>query len=275
MRSGLALSVVVALTAGCGGGGGFPDARVKDDAPPPPGTFKLSWTLTDSADAPIPCDRVQGITVVATMRSTDIVGGMTQVFTCQAGMGESQAVAPGNYTIDFELDGGTGAGMTLATFPRMDNVKITSGGSVSLPPIVFKVDATGNLAAHLAAVKTGITHNCGAGADSAGITGTTITLTQVSGGACASGQTLTIGPSAMTGDPGGTYTVDCATPQAYGCIETDQSVSATAMPSGNYLIHVRGTAAGACWKNDDQLAIPAVGATKTTTLNLGFQATGC
>jgi hypothetical protein len=270
---------LITLSTACGGGGGFPDARVKEDAPPPTGTFKLAWSLVDANNAAITCDRVTGQVVVATLRSTDIVGGMTEVFTCATGMGESQGIAPGNYSIDFELDGGTGSGMTLASVPKMDNVQITSGSSTALPPIVFQVDATGNLAAHIAAVKAGTTSNCAAvAAGGAAITSMTLTMTEVSGGACETGVMFAIGPSTMGGTATTSFMVDCGAPMDLGCIETDQTVTATGMPSGNYLVHVRGDVGAAeCWKNDDQLAVPAAGGTKTTTLNLGFQAStpGC
>ncbi len=259
---------LVLVLAACGGGGGFPDAKVKDDTPPPSGTFKLAWSLTDTNDAPIDCARVAAITVTAVVRSTQVSGGSTQVFTCSGGMGESQAITPGTYSIDFELDAGSGM---IATSPRQQDIVIKSNQSTTLTPIVFKLDATGNLKLHLSANKPG--GNCQPTASTgAGIANTTFVLQHAPGAACEP-VTLMIGAGATSGTAATTYTVNCATPVIGPCIENDQEITTTGTPSGSYQLHVRGLVAGgaACWTNDDQIVIPAVMGTLTRTLNLGYQ----
>ena len=267
-----ALTLILFVSAACGGGGGFPDAKSKDDAAVPLGTFHLSWSLTDANDAPIDCARVAAITVTATLRSASVSGGSTQVFTCNGGTGTSQGIAPGTYSIDYELDAGSGM---ISSLPRVQGIVIQSNQVTELSPLVFKVDATGNLALHLTANKAG--GNCApttsAGAD---ILNTTFVLQHTPGAACEP-VTLTIAAGATHG--ASSYTVDCTTPVVGPCIENDQAITTTGTPSGSYQLHIRGLVTGgiACWANDDQVVIPAASGTLTRTLNLGYQMTtpGC
>lgn len=267
-----AVAPILILVA-CGGGGGFPDAPVKHDATLPPGTIKVAWSLTDDTGAPITCDQVGAITMTATLRSPSIVGGQTQVFTCGVLMGESQAVDPNTYNIDFELDNASGA---IAQAPRASNIIVRSNQATQLDPLVFAVVAKGNLALHVTANKPG--GNCAPTASNGGgITATTITLVHKPGDACEP-LTLNVGASALTGAPASTYVVNCTTPTVAPCIENDQAITTTASPSGNYQIHIRGqVGTPTCWTNDDQFAIPAANQTLTRTLNLGYSAStpGC
>ncbi len=260
------LSIAAAVTLfACGDGGGFPDAR-PIDAPAPPGTFTLAWSLTDTSGATITCDQVGAQSVTAIMRNRDVQGGFTEVFTCNTGMGTSQAVAPGTYDIQFELIGTGGDPVTgiVATATAQMGVEIPSGGQVALMPLTFAVEATGGLALTIDAPATGT--NCGAVAtQGAGIT--TMTLSLERGGTCQP-VTLMIGANR-------TYTVNCTTPTPTACIETTETITASNLPSGTYTIRIRGNrGAEECFSNNDSLPVPPLGRTLTRTLNLA-QATSC
>jgi hypothetical protein len=87
---------------------------------------------------------------------------------------------------------------------------------------------------------------------------------------------LGISASSITGAGASSYTINCATPMLGPCIETDQTISATA-PSDSYTIHIVGKkGASNCWTNNDSLQVPPLGQTLTRQLNLGATgAAGC
>jgi hypothetical protein len=254
--------------AACGSGGGFPDGRAIDVAPPG-GTFTLDWAVTDAGNQNITCDQIgaQSVTVLAHNRA--VQGGSTQVFTCSTGMGTSQAMPPGTYDFDFELDATTGV---LATAPAQHTIDIASNANVRLTPLAFTVDATGGLSLHLSTGRAG--GNCGLVANGGGgITSTQITLVHASDSSCEP-QTVDISASALTGAMASTYTINCTTPVNGPCIETDQTVTATTVPSDGYMIHVKAKqAATVCWSNNDSMQVPPLGQVLSRTLNLVF-ATG-
>jgi hypothetical protein len=252
---------LLGLVAACGGGGGFPDARVID-APVPSATFSLSWAVDDTSSQPVACDKIgaASVTVLAHNRAFD--GGTTEVFTCPTGMGTSQTLFPGTWDFDFQLTSATGV---LATAPAQHGVVLTAGQNTPLMPLTFMVDATGGLALTLATNRTD--GNCAAQPGGGGIQNTTITLVHSSDQSCE--------PVTFTIGGGGTYTVDCANPVQAGCIDSTQTLTVTSMPSDAYTIHVRGLVAGgtACWSNNDSLQVPPMAQTLTKTLNLAY-ATG-
>lgn len=255
---------VLGLLAACGGGGGFPDAKPIDSAPPT-ATFSLAWTVDDSASMPVDCDKIgaTSVTVLAHNRAFD--GGTTEVFTCATGSGTSQALPPGTYDLDFQLTSISG---TLATSATQHGVVLTSGQNTPLMPITFTVDATGGLALMVATNKTD--GNCAAPTGGGGITSMQITLVRSSD--------LTCEPVTFMISGGGTYTVDCATPANAGCIDQTQTLTVMGVPSDNYIIHVKGMiGAATCWTNNDSLQVPAQGMSLTKTLNLAYAtgAPGC
>jgi hypothetical protein len=263
-RCSFLLGVVVA--SACGDGGGFPDAR-GPDAPPVGGTFTLAWSLADDGGAPVSCEQVGALTLTVIARNTQIAGGLTEVFSCSTGMGQSQAMLPGTYNLQFELHGASGV---LATAPSQHDVVITSGQDTALTPLAFELDATGGLALTLSAGSGG---NCGAGG--AGIQNMTITLHHSGDQSCAP---ITFAISAGASHPAGTYTVNCAAPVLAPCIESDQTLSATDVPSGAYTIRVRGKVGGIdCYTNNDGIQVPPLGEVLMRTLNLSHAATtpGC
>ena len=138
-----------------------------------------------------------------------------------------------------------------------------------LTPLAFSLDATGAVSLALNSGAGG--GNCGLVANNgAGITATTITLVHNSDSTCEP-QTLDISASTITGAMASTYTIDCVTPVAGPCIETDQTISASAVPADGYTIHVRGKIGTAsCWSNNDSLQVPPLGATLQRTLNLSY-----
>ena len=73
-------------------------------------------------------------------------------------------------------------------------------------------------------------------------------------------------------ESGGTYTVNCATPVVRGCIEADQTITATSIPSDSYTIRVRGLITGKqCWLNMDSIQVPPLNKLLIRTLNLAQQ----
>lgn len=267
---GVVLSTV--LLASCGGGGGFPDAP-PIDSPAPKGTFDLAWTLKDTGGNAITCDQIGAQTVTVLTRNRAVQGGSTEVFTCGTFMGVSQGLTAGTYDMDFELDGLGGAVGTglIATSPKQMGVIIQSGENVTLTPLAFAVDATGGIKLNITANQTG--GNCGAVASNgAGITGMTIFLQHTTTGTCEPVR-FTIAPNATL--PGGSYTVNCAAPTVAPCIEADQQLSVTGVPSGGYQLHLRGRKGTAdCWTNDDTLPVPPLGRDLVRSLNLAAAPSG-
>ena len=262
------LLVAAATLIGCDGGGGFPDAP--QDPPERGGTFTLAWTVTDSANNNqlISCDRVGAQNVTVELRSHQTANAFHDSFGCSGGKSTSGIIPAGTYDLTIELTGIFG---TLATVEQV-NIAIAESQDTALEPVLFAVDAHGALAMHLDTQRPG--GNCGAiSANGAGITAMTLTLQHASGGC--EPLTLTIAPGATK--PGGTYTINCASPQVAPCIEDDQALTAGNVPSDGYKITVRGKiGATNCWVNDDTLQVPPLGKTLTQTFNLAKLATpGC
>ncbi len=252
------------LLAACGGGGGFPDAPPPDEAGPT-GNFSVTWSVVDQDNDPIACERIGAQTVTTLAHNLAYEGGTPETFSCSTGMGTSQALVPGTYEMNFELHGTAG---TLATGAKQTPVTITANQTTALDPVTFQVEALGGLALQLSTGKPG--GNCGAtSADGAGIDQVSITLKHNSDGVCEP-ITLTISDGAT--QTGGSYTIDCTAPVDRACIESDQILSATGVPSDAYTITVRGKVAGTtCWLNGDSLQVPPLNQTLTRTLNLAQQ----
>jgi hypothetical protein len=249
---------VVAFWAACGSGGGFPDARPIDVAPPL-GTFSLAWTVTDTNSVAIRCDQVGGQAVTVIVHNRDVDGANTQVFGCSSLTGTSQGIAPGTYDMDFELDG---VAVTLGTAPSQHGIVIASEQNTALMPISFAINATGNLSLDVATGRTG--GNCAAAAlGGGGISGIQITLFHNNDMSCAP-ITLMIG-----GTP---YTINCTTPPPDGpCIDAATAITAANVSADSYTIHVKAKQGPkVCWTNDDSIVVPALGGTLTRTLNLAF-----
>lgn len=251
--------VLCALTA-CGDAGGFPDAAVPDAAPT--ATFSVNWSVVDQNNEPLPCDRIAGqaMTVLAHNKAFD--GGTAEAFGCNTGMGRSQAVVAGLFDFNFELTGTFGL---LARGASQTSVEVPAGTNTELAPVVFQVEALGGVNLQLASGQTG--GNCGAvSANGAGIDAMTITLTHNSDASC---EPITLAISQGATQPAGTYTIDCAAPVEVGCIEADQMLTATNVPSDGYTIRVRGQVATKnCWVNNDTIQVPPLQKTLTRTLNL-------
>ncbi len=261
------------MLAGCGSGGGFPDAT-PIDSPKPPGTFDLAWSLKGTGGNTITCDQIGAQAVTVLTRNRAIQGGSTEVFTCGTAMGRSGSLIAGTYDMDFELSGTGGAVGTglIATAPQQAGIVITSGGNVELTPLTFTVNATGGLKLNLASNKPG--GNCGTTANNgAGITGMSLILQHSGTGTC---EPVTFAIAANATLPASSYTVNCTTPSIAPCIESDQQLTASNVPSGGYQVHVRGKIATSdCWTNDDTISIPPIGRDLIRTLNLGAAATPC
>lgn len=266
---GAARFVCLSFLAACGGGGGFPDAKQIDAAPT--GTFSATWSVVDQNSAPLACERISAQTMTVLAHNKAFDGGSTQIFTCGTGMGTSQAMIAGTYDFDFELGGTFGA---YGRAPSQLSVAIPPNVTTPLAPFTFMVQATGAIELKFDTQKSG--GNCGAtGSGGAGITGVTITMNHVSDTTCAPLQ-LTISDGARPG-AGGSYTINCNTPTTFGCIENDQTITASNISSDGYTMHIKGfIGANACWLNSDMIAVPPLDKTLQKTLNLTQQTTsGC
>ncbi|MBA3453493.1 MAG: hypothetical protein H0T42_10410 [Deltaproteobacteria bacterium] len=269
-----ALVLVTVTLFGCGDGGGFPaDAGV--DAPPPPGTFSLAWTVSGAGSTAITCEQIGAQAVTALLRNRAVQGGSTEVFTCSTLAGMSQALSPGIYDIGFDLNGVGGDPVTgvIATAPMQMGIEIKSNENTVLMPLAFVVNATGGM--RLTLMSSATAGNCVPVAQQgAGIATNTITLTRASDGMCAP---LTFSVSAGTmGGTAGTYVVDCATPAITPCIERDQELTVTGVASGTYAINVSATRAGMeCFTTVDQLPVPPLGRELVRTLNLASVSPAC
>ena len=257
------------LSAACGDGGGFPDAK-PIDSPPPVGTFSLAWSVTDANAQPVTCDAIGAQAVTATLRNPDIEGGFTEVFSCASLTGTSPGIAPGMYRVDFDLNGAT----TVLATSAQQMIEIKSGQNTALAPATFAVDATGALALTLNSNKPA--GNCSTAMGGAGITNMTVTLEKTSDLSCAPVQ---FAVSAGASGTAATYTVNCTTPATLPCLNADQALTVAGVASGGYRIHVRGRTAvpGDCYINDDTIPVPALGMTTTRALNLAIAtgAPGC
>ncbi len=249
------------LLAACGGGGGFPDAPPPDTTPGPTGNFSVAWSVVDQDNQPISCERIAAQTVTVLAHNLAIDGGTPEAFTCSTGMGTSQGLPPGQYEMGFELYGADGV---LATGARQSPLTITANETLALDPVTFQVEALGGVSLKLSTGDPG--GNCAGGA---GIDQMSITLAHKSDGTCEP-ITLTISDGAT--QTGGSYTINCTTPLERDCIDTDQVVSATGIPSDAYTITIRGMVAGAtCWLNGDAIQVPPLNKTLLRTLNLAQQ----
>jgi hypothetical protein len=246
------------FVAACGGGGGFPDAPPTPDSPLP-GKFSLEWSVIDTAQKPLACERIDGVTMTVLTRNIAIDGGSTQPFSCSTGMGASEPLVAGTYKLDFELS--SPAFGVLATAPQQSAVVIEPGQETQLEPVTFQVDATGALA---------LTLSAGAGGNCAAMDTISIALTHAGDGAC---EPLVLAVGAGATRPASTYTINCAAPTDVPCIEDDQVITATGVASDQYTIRLRGKKGGTlCRTNDDTIRVPPLGMTLTRTLN--FASTG-
>jgi hypothetical protein len=246
-----------AFTMACGGGGGFPDASTELDAFVG-GTLSLDWSLVKMADgSPIACDPIGASSVTLLLRNRAFQGGFTEVFSCSSKMGTTPLIPVGTYDVNFELTGTSGL---ITTGEEQRGLVVTQNTNTPLQPVTFTVNAVGAFDLRIDSQKAG--GNCATIASGgAGISTMSITLTHASGGACEPA-TISIG--------GTNYVINCAAPTTVACFEKTVAVTATNLPSDNYLIHVKAnqTAASNCFVNDDSIRIPPNGGTLTRTLNL-------
>ena len=246
----------------CGSGGGFPDAR-PIDAAPPTGTFTLDWSVSDANGQTITCDQVGAQTVTVLAHNRAFQGGETEPFLCSSLMGQSPGLAPGTYDFMFELDAASGL---LATAPAQNGIEITSNQNVRLTPLAFSLDATGGMNLHIATNRAG--GNCGTAPNGGGITSTTFTLLHTSNSTC---QPITLQIAAGATKPASMYTINCTTPVVGPCIDSDQAITAMGFAADTYQVHIAmNQGANVCWTNNDTIVVPPLGATLTRTLNLLF-----
>jgi hypothetical protein len=264
VKSTSSLLVVLAIAAaGCDSEAGFPDARIPD-ATPVPGTFSLSWVVTDpGTGASVSCDDANATSVSITVREVDAGSGEVESFNCNGGAATSRPFPPGTYVLQFAL---RGPGGEVATAPQRDDIVITSAQDTPIGEITYEVAAQGALSVGITAPV--VMSNCGPIGDmGGGIDALTLTLTKDA--ACVP-FTYTVG-----GGPATTTTCP-ATPVA--CIERTDPVVTTTLPSGRYQLGVLGSIAGAaCWIGQREVRVPTGGDTLDTTVQLAYQSAvpGC
>jgi hypothetical protein len=248
--------------ASCGSGGSFPDAPAKD-APPPTGTVSVSWAIQSTSAASITCAQVQGVLVTATIENMDAVGGTTELFTCNDGMGTSAALTPGNYRVRLALNGSAGE---LAQVPFVGNIRVVSGQDTAVPVQTFTVNDRGTLRFTLASRPGG---NCAAiAANGAALDGITLELRKEAGQVCSP---TTFAIAAGASRPASTYVSSCVGAAIVGpCIDADQVVSIVDGVSGPYRVVVGGQIAGTtCWSAEQQTNIPVNQLVRMEAINLG------
>ena len=129
-----AAGVSIALAfAGCGGGGGFPDAPRPIDAARP-GTFAVAWTIEDMTMQPISCMTANADQVLINVENATTSDSFAQPFACDLGNAVSGAIPPGTYNFKFTLRSGS---TLLATAPDQTGVAIQATLTAQLKPLTF------------------------------------------------------------------------------------------------------------------------------------------
>lgn len=237
--------VVWLVGPGCRDGGSSTDAGVVD-APPAGGTVSMTWRLSDGSND-LTCAQVAGISVRLT--ATPAQGGFATIdsFNCSAGQATSRTIEPGTYNIEVELNAPQGL---LATSGRINGVEVTSGATTTLDEIVFELAATGNITFVVDTDAAGL--NCDAVPGGGGLSNVVFALRDATGQCVGS-----FGIGAGATQPEGTYASDCTTPYTGGCIENDQTITVSAIPSGSYSLTITGDKDGlACYSRTAQFNVP-------------------
>jgi hypothetical protein len=144
------IGACLAACGSCGSGGGFPDSG----APPPvdPGTFAISWVLTDTSGQPISCTDAGATTVHVGITQASNGEQFSTSFECGLGAAVSGELFVASYDLDFTLLDATA---TITTAPGQ-TATIQSDRAVSIGPITFVVPSLAALRADIAeATRTG------------------------------------------------------------------------------------------------------------------------
>lgn len=258
--------VLTSLAAACSDDVGLPDARTPIDAPAP-GQISVTWMLSHGG-APQTCASVGATSVSADVVPVGAAFGETAVWSCAAGSGTTAMLTPGRYDLRVSVTGGG----TLDGPEFVRNIEVKPGQVTPVGPVAFDVEPTGTLSFRITTTAMG---NCvDLAQQGAGITATTIELRD-SAGACVP-TTFAIAAGATL--PAGSYVSDCAG-ASYGCIASDQDVTATMVAAGQHAMVMTGSIGAApCWKRTANFAQRAGGLTTTLnpqTLTLDTAVPGC
>ena len=140
MRTARYVAVIGAMVAGCGGGGGSPDASPPDAEIAAPGQVRLAWALVDG-DEEIACEDVGATSLSLTAIPIDGFVGEVRTRRCDEGAGGVLfEVAPGVYAARFELLSRAGR---LGAAVQLDRLEVLSQQEVLLDPITFDVPRRG------------------------------------------------------------------------------------------------------------------------------------
>lgn len=243
MKPVVAVAVVGLMWSACRSGEATPDASFVD-APPSQGTLSLSWRLTDGT-GDITCADVAGLSV--RMLVTPAIGGFADIdiFGCTAGSVTSRGFDATTYDVRLELSAAAGL---LATPVVINDVVVEPGRDTNLGEFVFEVPAIGNLQFTIDSDSLGL--NCDPAPGGGGISSVVFELRDA-----ANQCTGTFDIAAGATQPAGTYASDCST--AYGCIENDQPITVSNIPSGSYRLIIRADKGGLpCYERTSQFEVP-------------------
>jgi hypothetical protein len=123
------------MLVACGSGGGFPDAPTIPDAPPP-GSFRIDWSIVDAQSKPKTCAAANSTAVIVGLREHTTGSALAASFHCDAGSGISGAIPIGTYDLAFTL---VGLGGNVAVAPAQNGVIVQSNMTAQLAPVVFKL----------------------------------------------------------------------------------------------------------------------------------------
>ncbi len=227
------------------------------------GSASIAWSQT-MADRPVTCARAGAVSVSLLLHPR---GGddITTTFACADGEGTTPPVLAGPYDATLTLRAADGT--VIATAPTQANVTVGADLVTALAPVEFVSADRGTLVVSFTAI--GTLANC---SGPQGLNGISIKM-EAAAGACAA---VTFA-RARGATQLGTYTVDCGSPVITTCIERDETLTATDVPSGAYVVHVIGfNGARRCRAEDDVLSVAAGGAITTKLVQLApTRAFGC
>lgn len=242
----LFLLSMAAASAACGDDGGTPDAT-PIDAAPQTGTISLSWSLTDG-DSAVTCADVGAVTVRLTATPSGGSIAAVDALSCAGLAGTSRGLPIGTYDVVVGLYATAGS---LATPVMAGSVEVTEGADKAIGEVEFTVIPTGGLSFNITNA-TGDANCATSGAPNAGLGEMLIELRDTSTSECIPA-TLEVAAGASTSAR--TITVDCTTPVP--CIEADQDITATGVPSGNRTLELTADLGGlGCFTRSSQFTIP-------------------
>jgi hypothetical protein len=228
-----AIALSALLFAGCGDDSGAADAS-PIDAPPPGGTFSLTWSVSDGTN-PLLCSDVAAISVSATVIQQGAGSGSVDAFACSGGQATSRQFPPGTYDLTIDLRA-SGSRSLIAAPVRIADVQIVGGSDAPVAAQTFVVAPTGGFTFMVDGQATA--GNCETiDNNGAGIVGFALDLTDQSDVCVPATFSIAAGAVGVAG----TYTTDCTTPTTpHACIYADQLITVNPITSGPLELTITG-----------------------------------